>query len=115
MDKGYQRGRDFEAKRLRTHTQAKNLAIGGRKRGKAAVHEGGEADRRDPPVSVPQREERGQHAPSARGSAPGPIWAVSKQAVCAARLWADLRAKIQAAHYAKIFFFFLFMQFLFDV
>jgi hypothetical protein len=33
----------------------------------------------------------------------------------AERAWAGLRAKIQAAHCAKIFFFFLFMQFLFDV
>jgi hypothetical protein len=87
VDKGYQRGRDFEAKRLRTHTQAQNLAIGGRKRGKAAVHEGGEADRRDPPVSVPQREERGQRAPFTRGSAPGPNWAVSKRTVCAGVLF----------------------------
>ena len=89
MDKGYQRGRDFEAKRLRTHTQAQNLAIGGRKRGKAAVHVGGEADRWDPPVSVPQREKRGQRAPSARWSAPGPIWAVFKRAVCTTWLWAE--------------------------
>ena len=63
-----------------------DLASGGRKRGKAAVHEGGETDRRDPPVSVPQREGRGQRVQSARESAPGPTWAVSKRAVCAAVL-----------------------------
>jgi hypothetical protein len=96
---------------VRARAGAAEPANGRRSGGSTAVSEGGEADRRDPPVSVPQREERGQHAPSAQGSAPGPIWAVSKQAVCAARLWADLRAKIQAAHCAEILFFFFLCNF----
>ena len=56
MNRGYQRGRELEAKLLRTRAQAEDLAIGGRGHGRAAVHEEGGTDRRDPPVSVPQRE-----------------------------------------------------------
>ena len=39
------------------HGVGLDLASGGRDRGRAAVHEEGGTDRRDPPVSIPQRGE----------------------------------------------------------
>jgi hypothetical protein len=89
-----------------------DLASGDRDRGKAAVHEGGGTDRRDPPVSVPQREGRG--GPDERG----PLVSVHVRGgaaraarVRAERAWAGLRAKFQAARCAKIFFFFFLCNF----
>ena len=56
MSRGCQRGREVEAKPMRTRTRAETLANGGRSRGSAAAREGEGADGWGLPVSVLQRE-----------------------------------------------------------
>ena len=94
-----------------------DLASGDRDRGKAAVHEGGGTDRRDPPVSVPQREVRG--GPDERGPLVsvhvrgGAARAARVQAerAWAEREWAGLQADFPATHCTVLFFFFFLCSF----
>jgi len=60
VNRGYQRGREVEAKLLRTRAGAEDLAIGGRGRGQAAVCGRDEADKWGLLVSVSQRGEEGE-------------------------------------------------------
>jgi hypothetical protein len=104
---------------VRTRAGARELCNDRRSSGSTAVSEEGEADERDPLVS--DHAEKG----SARDARVGRVQAERAWAeqpgrprsadVGRARAWAGLRAKIQAAYCAKLFFFFLFMQFLLDV
>ena len=60
MSKGHQRGREGEAKSMRTRARAGNHASGGRSRGQAAVCGRDGTDRWGHPVSVSQRREEAE-------------------------------------------------------